>query len=682
MKKITLLTLMSIVFTSLIHAQVDKLLPPGSGIKSNLPVSEIKKQINNNLNEKKSNFHTPLITKVSPSLALSVTKSIPSSKSSSKKIHNNIPSTIEGRNRFLKKRRRSRSSNISRSNSNTTSSRIMDISIDVIAKLNPYAQIFNNDLITFDEVESVGEYIEKYTYNAAGSLTTEIYYDDYDASTGLYSATAGYQYTYNYDNDGNIEQINEYTADFINDSWVLTNAVTYTYENDLPTFKTYFIYDSTADSFNYEFQDEYVYNDDNLIELVYERYISEDDTSWLPAYAESYLYVNGMIDETYYYNWSSETTSYEYSERDWHYFNSAGQYIQLVYFQYDIPSDDFVSLGYEDYTYHSGELQENVISSYRDYYASDDGSQWVADESYFIPTIYRGYGIITTVGDVGSHDSSGVYIEDNDFGIFYSYSPPETITPSYTETFDTFLPEAWEVAQGDYGSPTGVSTRFISWDFGNNSNSPNGKSAVINIWGSSVADYLFSPVFNLLAGTYFLNYDVALTDYDTTNSSTLGADDYVALLVTQNRGDSWVELYRWGANTEISNEGQSATEISLTGYGTEVQFAFYVNSGVNDSEDTEFFIDNFQITSESLSTSTNTLEGFTLYPTIVKEALNFRSQNKVEAITVFNLLGQKVFSGALDTNNSSINLSKLRPGVYVVKVSVEGKIGSYKIIKE
>jgi len=121
----------------------------------------------------------------------------------------------------------------------------------------------------------------------------------------------------------------------------------------------------------------------------------------------------------------------------------------------------------------------------------------------------------------------------------------------------------------------------------------------------------------------------------------------------------------------------------LSGYGAEVQFAFYANSGSSDSGiDNDLFIDNFQITSETLGTATNTLEGFTLYPTIVKEALNFRSQNNVEAITVFNLLGQKVFSGAPNTNNSSINLSKLRPGVYVVKVSAEGKTGSYKIIKE
>ena len=94
------------------------------------------------------------------------------------------------------------------------------------------------------------------------------------------------------------------------------------------------------------------------------------------------------------------------------------------------------------------------------------------------------------------------------------------------------------------------------------------------------------------------------------------------------------------------------------------------------------YVTNFQVTTETLGTATNTLEGFTLYPTIVKEELNFRSQNKVEAITVFNLLGQKVFSGAPNANNSSVNLSTLRPGVYIVKVSAEGNIGSYKIIKE
>ena len=265
------------------------------------------------------------------------------------------------------------------------------------------------------------------------------------------------------------------------------------------------------------------------------------------------------------------------------------------------------------------------------------------------------------------------------------YTPPAPIVPNYNETFDSFsfLPDTWTEASGAYGTPTGSSGSFAGDDFINDASHVNGQSARINIYGSSIEEYLISPLFNLSGGTYYLNYDIALTEWNDTTSATLGSDDYLALLVTQDGGSSWQELSRWDASTEISNEGQSATEFTLSGYGSEVQFAFYANSGSSDSGiDNDLFIDNFQITTATLGTATNTLEGFTLYPTIVKEELNFRSHNNVEAITVFNLLGQKVFSGAPNTNNSSINLSKLRPGMYVVKVSAEGKIGSYKIIKE
>jgi hypothetical protein len=41
-----------------------------------------------------------------------------------------------------------------------------------------------------------------------------------------------------------------------------------------------------------------------------------------------------------------------------------------------------------------------------------------------------------------------------------------------------------------------------------------------------------------------------------------------------------------------------------------------------------------------------------------------------------------VYKGIPNADSSSINLSSLRPGVYLVKVSAEGLIGSYKIIKE
>ena len=261
------------------------------------------------------------------------------------------------------------------------------------------------------------------------------------------------------------------------------------------------------------------------------------------------------------------------------------------------------------------------------------------------------------------------------------YTPPAPIVPNYTETFDTYLPDRWSEAAGAYGSPSGTSSSFTSDDFVNDSSNSNGLSAKINIYGTSVDEYLISPEFNLSGSDYFLNFDVGLTAWNSSDAASLGADDYVALLVTQDGGSTWTELDRWDSTTPISETGVSALEKVLSGYGDTVQFAFYAFSDTT-NEDNDFFIDNFQITSATLGTQNNTLEGFTLYPTIVKEALNFNSQKNVEAIAVYNLLGQEVYKGMPNANSSSINLSSLRPGVYLVKVTAEGLIGSYKIIKE
>ena len=189
-------------------------------------------------------------------------------------------------------------------------------------------------------------------------------------------------------------------------------------------------------------------------------------------------------------------------------------------------------------------------------------------------------------------------------------------------------------------------------------------------------DYLYSPKFSVVDGVTdafnFKGWNPNTTWPEVIDVLVVDASDnsLIATLATD------LNLPEPDATT-----GEATTfTYDLSAYeGQDVRIAFYSSTtDKNAARLDDFTLDAFS----TLGTATNTLEGFTLYPTIVKEELNFRSQNKVEAITVFNLLGQKVFSGAPNTNNSSINLSKLRPGVYVVKVSAEGKIGSYKIVKE
>ena len=248
----------------------------------------------------------------------------------------------------------------------------------------------------------------------------------------------------------------------------------------------------------------------------------------------------------------------------------------------------------------------------------------------------------------------------------------------------TNYPAGFSESTGPYGTPSATVTAS-SWatsDFLNDATL--GKGAKVNIYGTTRDEYLISPTFDLSAGTHYLNIDAGITDWNGTGADADGMDvddDYVALVFSEDDGASWSELYRWDSSSGLTNASQAMPEASISSTSSTAKFALYAYSGASGA-DYDFHITNFQVTTTTLGTATNTLEGFTLYPTIVKEALNFRSQNNVEAITVFNLLGQKVFSGAPNTNNSSINLSKLRPGVYVVKVSAEGKTGSYKVIKE
>lgn len=261
------------------------------------------------------------------------------------------------------------------------------------------------------------------------------------------------------------------------------------------------------------------------------------------------------------------------------------------------------------------------------------------------------------------------------------YTPPSPIVPDYSATFETYPQERWSEASGAYGSPSGTSSNFTGDDFLNDTGHSNGRSAKINIFGTTTDEYLISPRFDLSGGTYYLNADIGLTIWNATTAATLGVDDYVALLVTQDGGSNWTELARWDSTTPVSETGQAISEIVLSGYGAEVQFAFYAFSNTS-NEDNDFFIDNFQITGTTLGVSSQGIPGFSLYPTLVKDQLFFDAKEKVDQITVYNIMGQQVFTARPKLDKSSIQLSSLKSGMYMVKVVSVGNIGSYKIVKE
>ncbi len=83
-----------------------------------------------------------------------------------------------------------------------------------------------------------------------------------------------------------------------------------------------------------------------------------------------------------------------------------------------------------------------------------------------------------------------------------------------------------------------------------------------------------------------------------------------------------------------------------------------------------------------LSVGENSFEGFKFYPNPALDVLNLSANNTIESVSMFSLLGQKVFETSVNNNETSINLASLTPGVYLMKAMIDGNSATYKIIKQ
>lgn len=84
----------------------------------------------------------------------------------------------------------------------------------------------------------------------------------------------------------------------------------------------------------------------------------------------------------------------------------------------------------------------------------------------------------------------------------------------------------------------------------------------------------------------------------------------------------------------------------------------------------------------TLGNTHHELAGMMVYPNPVKDILNISFDKGITAVSVYNLQGQQVITKSADANESSIDMSGLASGAYLVSIQSEGKIKTVKIIKE
>ncbi|HLA55066.1 MAG TPA: GEVED domain-containing protein [Flavobacterium sp.] len=92
----------------------------------------------------------------------------------------------------------------------------------------------------------------------------------------------------------------------------------------------------------------------------------------------------------------------------------------------------------------------------------------------------------------------------------------------------------------------------------------------------------------------------------------------------------------------------------------------------------------FRVSAYDTSLGTDSFHNidFTYYPNPVKNILNLSYSQDISEVKVYNLLGQQVSAKPVNATQNQIDMSHLRQGTYMVKVTIGNQVKTIKVLKE
>ena len=123
-------------------------------------------------------------------------------------------------------------------------------------------------------------------------------------------------------------------------------------------------------------------------------------------------------------------------------------------------------------------------------------------------------------------------------------------------------------------------------------------------------------------------------------------------------------------NTNQCVPGTSASIFTLAG---QAYYVFVLNTGA---------VTDIVIDGTNLGVSDNSIAGFSYYPNPTTGVLNLKSVDNIERVSLYNLLGQRVLDSRVGAAATQLDISGLSTGSYLMKVTVNGQTGTYKLLKD
>ena len=145
---------------------------------------------------------------------------------------------------------------------------------------------------------------------------------------------------------------------------------------------------------------------------------------------------------------------------------------------------------------------------------------------------------------------------------------------------------------------------------------------------------------------------------------------------TFTEGDTLADLDVEGENlkwyqTETSQEVLPLSTLLVNGT------TYYVSQTVNGEESARLGV----TVNLPLGVSTNKFAGLSYYPNPVKDVFTVSNNNAIDAVSIFNIMGQQVVSKTVNNTNTMVDFSALNSGVYFVQLSSGGSQRTIKVVK-
>ncbi|MBJ98366.1 MAG: hypothetical protein CMC87_10410, partial [Flavobacteriaceae bacterium] len=147
---------------------------------------------------------------------------------------------------------------------------------------------------------------------------------------------------------------------------------------------------------------------------------------------------------------------------------------------------------------------------------------------------------------------------------------------------------------------------------------------------------------------------------------------------------SWEVIYGESGFNPLT-EGESILvannpELNLTDLSPDTAYEFYVKALCLDNE-TELSISQNFIT-EGLSVNESNFSSFNYYPNPTSSVINLEAGHRISQIEIYSVTGKRLMFFQPHSLSKEINLESMAAGIYLMKITIENQIKTFKIIKE